>query len=485
MTDTSDGPVAGLTLRKVKRGCDNLLRMVLLVYLIVATSAQARAEYAPPPYQQLRYDEDYSYLRDPARRVDLWDAVKYVPLGGDGELYLTLGGDIRERYDYFDNTAWGKGPEDNNGYLLQRYMFHADLQLGPHVRLFGQWKSGLEDGRNGGPRPPDRDRADLHQAFLDIAFGLGGDGLLLIRAGRQEMAFGSSRLVSVREGPNVRQSFDGARVTARTGGWSVDGFVTRPVKTKENIFDDGTDFTRSFWGAYVSGPLAALPDGHADIYYFGLDKADAKFDQGVSHEHRHSVGARLWGAKSPFDYNFEFVYQWGSFGRGVIQAWTAASDTGYTFSSVTFSPRIGLKADITSGDKNPDNPDLQTFNPLFPKGAYFNETELIGPANLMDLHPSVDLHVIKPVTFTLDWDFFWRESTSDGIYGNAVNLVRSGRESGSSYIGSALSSRGEWRVDRHVTLVGVYTRFFAGPFLRETGPGKDVDFLAAWAAYRF
>ena len=31
-----------------------------------------------------------------------------------------------------------------------------------------------------------------------------------LRIGRQEMSYGSSRLVSVREGPNVRRSFDGA-----------------------------------------------------------------------------------------------------------------------------------------------------------------------------------------------------------------------------------------------------------------------------------
>ena len=462
--------------------------LVLLVFMwAVAPPVFAHAEgtISPPPYQQLRYDEDYTYLRDPSRRVDFWDTVKYVPLKSDGSIYLSLGGEARERYEYFDNTNWGQGPQDNNGYLLQRYMLHADLHLGTHIRLFGQIKSCMEDGRTGGPRPPDKDKLDLHQAFLDLAFGLGGDSSLVIRAGRQEMAFGSSRLVSVREGPNVRQSFDGARMTVRTWGWSVDGFVTRPVKTKVDVFDDGTDFTRSFWGGYATGPFSILPDGNVDIYCLGLDKGVAKFDQGTAHEHRHSVGTRLWGDISPVDYNFELVYQWGTFGRGDIQAWTVASDTGYTLNSMLFSPRIGLKADITSGDKNPDKPDLQTFNPLFPKGAYFNETELIGPANHIDIHPSVDLHVLKPVILTLDWDFFWREDTRDGIYGNAVNLVRSGQNSGARYIGSALSFKGEWRVDRHLTFVGYYTRFFTGPFIRETGPGKDVDFLAAWAAYKF
>ena len=32
-----------------------------------------------PTYKLLRYDEDYSDLKDPARRTDFWDPIKYIP----------------------------------------------------------------------------------------------------------------------------------------------------------------------------------------------------------------------------------------------------------------------------------------------------------------------------------------------------------------------------------------------------------------------
>jgi hypothetical protein len=51
---------------------------------------------------------------------------------------------------------------------------------------------------------------------------------------------------------------------------------------------------------------------------------------------------------------------------------------------------------------------------------------LIGPANLIDVHPSLGLHPMPQVTVSADWDVFWRQSLQDGIYGNAVNLLRSG-----------------------------------------------------------
>jgi len=119
----------------------------------------------------------------------------------------------------------------------------------------------------------------------------------------------------------------------------------------------------------------------------------------------------------------------GSFGNGDIQAWTAASDVGFTFENAPLKPRLGLKANVTSGDDNPNNADLQTFNPLFPKGAYFGEPALIGPANHIDVHPQLELALRRNVMLTLDWDCFWRESTHEGIYGPAVNLIQSGQTS--------------------------------------------------------
>ena len=275
----------------------------------------------PPGYQQLPYDENYKYLRDGNCREDFWDPVKYIRLGSSGETYLSLGGYIRERYEYFSNANWGQGPQTDSGYALQRYMMHADLHLGERFRLFGEVKSGLENGRNPGPRPPDEDKLDIHQAFLELQSAGWSSGSLVLRAGRQEIALGSSRLVSVREGPNVRQTFDGFRLIFRSGKWRTDLIATKPAETNVGFFDDSPDHTRSFWGVYASRPVHVLQGSNLDLYYLGLDRKQATFDQGSGREQRHSVGARLWGSPKPWDYNFESVFQWGRFGSGNIRAW--------------------------------------------------------------------------------------------------------------------------------------------------------------------
>ena len=257
------------------------------------------------------------------------------------------------------------------------------------------------------------------------------------------------------------------------------------METNRYVFDDGPDNNRGLWGLYSVFPLPVIPKGNMDLYYVGYYNREASFDQGSARETRHSVGTRLWGTAKPLDYNFEFIYQWGSFGNGDIRAWTAASDTGYTFDSLPLRPRFGLKANITSGDQDPNNPDLQTFNPLFPKGAYFSEDGLIGPANHIDLNPSVDLHFTDGLILSLNWDFFWRESTHDGIYNNSVVLVRSGKNSSARYVGSQPQAQLQWNIDRHITFIAIYAHFFAGEFLRETGPGKDVDYVTTWLTYKF
>jgi hypothetical protein len=50
-----------------------------------------------------RYEEDYSYLRDLARSSDFFDPLKFIPLGAEGEVYLTLNGEARFRYDDTDH----------------------------------------------------------------------------------------------------------------------------------------------------------------------------------------------------------------------------------------------------------------------------------------------------------------------------------------------------------------------------------------------
>lgn len=448
--------------------------------------AAPHGQAAPPPYQKLRYDEDYSYLADPSQRSDFWDPIKYIPLGDDGGWRLSFGGEARERYEYYHNYRWNPDSPDQDGYFLQRYLLHADLRVGDAFRVFAQLQTSLEDWRHGGPRPTDEDRTDIHQLFGDVRLwsGRGSDSVTL-RVGRQEMLYGSQRLISVRESPNIRRAFDAVRLLAHVDDWQIDAFISRPVEDDRGSFDDWGEDGSSFWGVYATHALPFVKGAKFDLYYLGLRQPDAAFVQGTADELRHSLGARVFGDRDGWDYNFEGVLQLGKFGDADILAWTLASDTGYTFKGTPMAPRLGLRADVISGDGDAGDGRLGTFNPLFPRGAYFGEIALIGPNNLFDLHPSLDLHVNEHVKVTADWDIFWRYSDADGLYDPGGNVLRPPNGSSARFVGHQPSIGVDWELGRHTTLSASYAHFFTGDFLKETGPASDVDFIAVWLTYRF
>ena len=121
-------------------------------------------------------------------------------------------------------------------------------------------------------------------------------------------------------------------------------------------------------------------------------------------ELRHTIGARLFGNLERFDLNLEGAWQWGSFGSQRIRAWTLSADIGYSLQSLPGSPRLGLKADAISGDHDPSDRTLGTFNPLFPRLPYFSEANIATPANLLDIQPSISFTLPRDVTATLSWN---------------------------------------------------------------------------------
>ncbi|WP_422928091.1 alginate export family protein [Singulisphaera sp. PoT] len=442
------------------------------------------------PYRLLRYEEDFTFLADPKRRGDFFDPVKYIPLFRKEGRYLTIGGDVREWFESYHNDSFGEGPGNAQGYntyFLQRYMLHADLHLGPDLRIFVQSISGFEDGRIGGPRPDiDVNRFDAHQGFVDWTWRSPDDSRSLTwRLGRQEFRYGSGRLIDVREGPNLRRSFDGARALAKLGAWSVDGWWAKPVLNNPGVFDDDPNPAVSFWGLYGVRPVGDGSFANVDAYYLGFQNLDARFDQDSGRELRHSFGTRLWGRPLPWEYNLEYVYQFGDFGSGRINAWTAANAVRYNFADAPLTPALGLRFDVASGDRNPNSANLQTFNPLFPSGAYFNLTGPFGPQNIIDLHPTLDLHLRKDLTLSADWTFFWRESLEDGVYRLSGSLLASGRDSRARYIGSSPALTMVWTLNPHVTLLASYVHIFPGEFIKQTTPGKDVDYVTGWLTFKF
>lgn len=454
--------------------------LILIIGAVCYAQVSSQTMPNPPPFQSLRFEEDYSYLKDKTQRKERLDKLKYISLSRK-DWYLSLGGEARIRYETFRNAAFGSGIQDKNGYFLGRFLLHSDWHFGKKLRVFAQLQSGVQRGRNGGSRPTDEDKLDVHQAFFDYKVYSDQKRSLTFRVGRQEVEFGSGRLIAASEGVNVRRSFDAIRPIFKQGKWTANGLFAKLTATKKGFFDDDVLSQQTFWGIGAVR-LRLKAKGGISFYYLGLDRKTARFNQGEAREIRQTFGTRVWGNYKKLDYNYEAIGQSGSFGNSSIRAWALASDTGLNFPKA-FS-RIGLKSNVTSGDKNSSDNKLQSFNPLFPATAYSGTIALIGPTNVLDLSPTYRF-TRKKLTVSIDSAFYWRQSVNDGLYGINANLQRTANLSRAGFIGSLHSVRADYRFNRHLTMTGIYSHFLTGDFLRETPPAKNVDYFTGWITYRF
>ncbi len=359
-------------------------------------------------------------------------------------------------------------------------MLHADLHLGGSFRAFAQLKSNAQNGYNGAPEPPEVDYLDYNQAFLDYRTRLGAKNAITVRGGRQEISYGGGRLLSFGEGPNPRLSFDGEKAILQMGTVRVDAFQLQPIKTGRSDFDDGTLTAQRLFGVYATAaPLVQKGIG-MDLYYLGFDRKQASFNHATANEHRQTFGTRFFGQVGGLDYNEEAAYQGGRFGGGHISAYMLATDTGYTVAHRGCQPRLGLRANVLSGDHDSKDPNLQTFNPMYPRGDFYDEPGFFGNANLMDLRPSLDLYfgktpTLAKVAVTLDTIFFWRESVRDGLYNSGLGPVTLVAGAGGQYVGTQHTAHLYWLIDRHLTFVVNYAHLTAGGYLHDAG-GHDANY---------
>jgi hypothetical protein len=455
----------------------------------IATAAQTFASsenHAPPPYTPQIWDIDWHYLANPANRQDWTDDLHYLRLGSGNNAYLSLHGQIRERGEYQDDPAFGAQPRDN-GYFLQRYLSSADLHLGSRFRSFLQFDSGLIYARDGGPRPGiDEDRLDVNQGFIDIVpYHHADENHLTIRSGRQLISIGSTRLVAIGAGLNVEQPFDGFRLTLHQSGWTADGIAVRPVSVGVGMFDNKPNSTEELWGLNLTHAVPHLKSTFFDVLYLGFDHKQARYTQGNGREQRETIGARLWSHTPTWDYDFEYTGQFGRFGAGNIRAWGTGYHLGYTFTNVRFAPHPEINGGVLSGDNNPHDNTLHTFNPLFPNGNYLNESILLGPYNMIIVRPTMKYTFTRRLSSNTNYEWLWRQSRQDGAYNIVGILTHPPAGSNASFIGSQIQEEIDYSFSRHLTGALVYEHFFAGQFLRQSPPGKSVNFISPQLTWNF
>lgn len=430
----------------------------------------------------MRYDDDFSLVKKDSVKKG-FNQLKYIPIGKNN--FISFGGELREQFQVYNNINFGDVPptfqDISTNQLWHRLMVHSNIELGNHFRFFIQLNSTLRF-LNDNPIVPeiDENQLSLHQAFAELKVTNWN-----FRLGHQEMYYGNHRLITLREGPNTRQAFDGLVVKHKFKNGTIDLFAVSKVVSKQYVFDDQS-MHDGLYGIYGTHYFFSHKLG-LDYYLVDFQSKARKYNYQSGFEDRQTCGIRLFSNLKTINFEFESGYQTGKFNDLMIEAYNVLADI-----NVTLLPAkkgiIGFAANVASGDKDSSDNKLNTYNLLYAKPAYGLAVP-IGATNIISFYPYVKINPIQKLNILAQVFFMARNSNQDGTY--SPGMIEN-RPKPNALFASDKKTLGQFYVletnyqqTKNLSFSFDASYFEAGSYPKATGKGKDVTYLSFKSTFKF
>ena len=354
------------------------------------------------------------------------------------------------RYDWDD--------KDNNlDFVEQRTRLNVDADFTNEVKAFIELEAYELWGRDfrsnyitgADAAAVSTNDVEVYQAYIETNDTFGAP--LRLRIGRQELKLGKGWLVDDITTALIGRSFDGVRATYSLETVDIDAWFSKLNENGASEEDGDIDF----YGIYAT--CDAVEWLNASVYWMYIRDArsfnDTNFVAPIEWledafdlddydpTNMHTVGARLFGGISGFDYDLEMAYQFGDasaagFGfkptgflygddDAEFDAWAADVEVGYTI-EMAWNPRVYIGGAFFEGEDNRDlsfvdwlNPFYRadssvSFNRLFPGKPYSFILE-IGQdmSNFWQLRGGVTAHPTEAITAGLQLALYGVDETFD------------------------------------------------------------------------
>jgi hypothetical protein len=172
----------------------------------------------------------------------------------------------------------------------------------------------------------------------------------------------------------------------------------------------------------------------------------------------------------------------GSIGARAIHAWATGAIIGRAFDLVPLRPRVSLQFDAASGDKNPTDNQLNTFNPLFPSGYYFTTAGYTTYVNLVHVKAGLSLKPRSNLHLSAGVGSEWRATVADAIYTLPDIPVPNTAGRGGRYVGAYEQLRADYALTSHIGLALEIVHFAVGRTIVSAG-GHNADYLGMEVRY--
>jgi hypothetical protein len=327
-----------------------------------------------------------------------------------------------------------------------------------------------------------RDTFDLRQGFLEFH-----KKNLAVIAGRQELRYGSERLVGISDWTNISRTWDGFR--GRIGDKNrLDLFASSVVTVHPTSLDKhGAGLT--FFGA-VGTITTWVP--HTFIQPFVYVKAFPRVESQQAlfgTETEVTPGAEV---SSTIAGNFYFdvlgALQRGSYSNDSIRAGGGYVKAGYTSQKIYWKPRLLGEYDYASGNPHTDPRRIGTFDQQYPSNHNaFGLTDLFGFQNIKQERANLDLTPAKHITLLLQEESLQVSSTADNVYSSAGTTTVLAPIGGfrSDDIGHEFDASGKYVFHQYLVLNAGVGHFSPGTLMRENAHGAPLTLVYLGLTYRF
>ena len=421
-----------------------------------------------------------------------------------GKNTFKVWGSIRFRYENQDNfnaIYYGPSPatgKDSDAFTLGRFRFgfsyhpNENIHLSVGMQHSAVWDLAMNDDEFykpifEKPNNPYKDYWEPFNTYIEIKNYLP----FSIKAGRQQIYYGNNRVFGPGNwGNSSRWIWDAIKLHYPYSRGFLDAYYGQTMVHDPTIFSwnhSGGFKSVGFYGQFKLPknflgigiePFAMNKINHTDAYK-GEDGQVGDLDT-------YYVGARIFRKDfKGFDFDATYVKEEGDSASDDIDAYGYHVLFGYRFKPIPFKPRVSLEYTFASGDSDPTDGKLETFDGAFgARGKIMGRMNLFFWSNLKDAQINLDLKPMKRLSFTLGYHQFWLAEEKDAWYLNK-KLYRDKTGNSGDEIGREFDIVGTWTIRKGMDIQFGYGHFWPDEFAKNVASDKEANWVFLQFQYKF
>ena len=395
-------------------------------------------------------------------------AAKFSPLAAVNNAlprWLCFTAGYRARFEGYSAGGFREGNSDD--YLLTRFRLGASFKPEPWLKAYVELQDATAFWKDPPLAPPYQSTWDLRRAYVEL--GDLENGPFSLRVGRQDIALGHLRLVGTAYWRNASRGYDGAMAVVNWKRLRVNAWAASPVVALANGLSHHQQ-GNNFHGIYTA-IKNIIPDSVLEPYGLWRLSPGFKTESGsLARLDEKTFGVRWAGSVSPVDYDAEIAAQVGHLSTDQVRAWAWSAVLGYTFPPSKLKPRLFVKYDFASGDKDPRDGVRGTFDQLYPNiHDHHGLVDQVAWQNLKSVRAGVRLSIRPNWMVAAAYNDWWLANATDAFYGASGAMVaRDPTGLSGSHIGREYDTQTSYRPNRNLEVGAGIGYIRSGGFLLRT-----------------